>query len=336
MMQGQMVSPMQTTPMMDAGYPQQDFSTPTGCQQQSFSKFGEEKHQDCDGGADLSRLLKNIKLPPQEPQDEPTGPNPGLLKGRSLIPPSPHMQQVAQMDRLRPGQIGPRQAEQRSPLAQDSSTRWHQQRGYRQQQQQQQTRWNMRSPQGVAQQEWNTVTATPNNNNRMMNQSAEASVSNRSPVAEADWTTVMLRNVPNKYTTDMLKETLDAEGFAKAFDFLYLPMDFRNHVNIGYAFINSIRPETARQFMSRMQGFERWMLQSRKVGEVSWSHPHQGLAEHIERYRNSPVMHPSMPSDYKPRLYVNGNEVPFPIPTKHVKPPKLRPARGQDESEMGQ
>ena len=28
-----------------------------------------------------------------------------------------------------------------------------------------------------------------------------------------------------------------------------------------------------------------------KVCRVTWSGPHQGLAAHVERYRNSPVMH---------------------------------------------
>ena len=33
------------------------------------------------------------------------------------------------------------------------------------------------------------------------------------------------------------------------------------------------------------------LLEPREVCRVSWSGPHQGLAAHVERYRNSPVMH---------------------------------------------
>ena len=33
---------------------------------------------------------------------------------------------------------------------------------------------------------------------------------------------------------------------------------------------------------------------------MNWSHPYQGLDAHIERYRNSPVMHEDVPDEYKP------------------------------------
>ncbi len=64
----------------------------------------------------------------------------------------------------------------------------------------------------------------------------------------------------------------------------------------------------------------------RKVAETTWAHPHQGLRENVQRYRNSPVMHESMPEAFKPLLLVNGREVPFPPPTRPIKPPKARPA----------
>merc|ERR1719362_1494224 len=50
-------------------------------------------------------------------------------------------------------------------------------------------------------------------------------------------TTVMLRNIPNKYTRDMLIKRLNM-SFEGQFDFLYLPIDFRNKCNVGYCFIN--------------------------------------------------------------------------------------------------
>merc|ERR550514_646219 len=139
-------------------------------------------------------------------------------------------------------------------------------------------------------------------------------------------TTVMLRNLPNGYTSEMLKELLDRLGFAAEYDFLYLPIDFRNYVNIGYAFVNMRDPAAARRLRERIDGFSGWTIESPKVCEVSWSHPQQGLAKHIERYRNSPVMHESMPMEYKPRLFRDGREVPSPPPTKPIKPVKLRKA----------
>jgi len=140
-------------------------------------------------------------------------------------------------------------------------------------------------------------------------------------------TTIMLRNIPNRYTQSSLLKLLDAHGFASQYDFLYLPMDFRNGVNLGYAFANFTRHHDALRVIEAFQGFTGWFYESSKVCEVSWSHPHQGLEEHIERYRNSPVMHQCMPDEYKPMIFSRGARIQFPPPTKAIKAPKLRPAR---------
>lgn len=51
-------------------------------------------------------------------------------------------------------------------------------------------------------------------------------------------TTLMIRNIPNKYTQKILMQTIDAQGFYGKYDFFYLPIDFKNRCNVGYAFIN--------------------------------------------------------------------------------------------------
>ncbi|CAE7621292.1 ML3, partial [Symbiodinium sp. CCMP2456] len=55
-------------------------------------------------------------------------------------------------------------------------------------------------------------------------------------------TTVMLRNLPNNYTRDMLLELIDSMGFRGQYDFLYLPIDFQTHACLGYAFVNLVDP----------------------------------------------------------------------------------------------
>lgn len=140
-------------------------------------------------------------------------------------------------------------------------------------------------------------------------------------------TTVMLRNIPNRYTQGMLMSLLDDQGFHGQYDFVYLPMDFRNGINLGYAFVNLLNHPHAMIFMQCFQGFSGWFFDSAKVCEISWAHPHQGLAEHVDRYRNSPVMHHSMPDEYRPMVFKDGVRVSFPAPTKAIRAPKLRPIR---------
>jgi len=135
-------------------------------------------------------------------------------------------------------------------------------------------------------------------------------------------TTVMLRNLPNNYTRAMVLELLDRRGFRGKYDFLYFPIDFRTHSALGYAFVNLVSPEAAQALHDSLDGFSQWALPSCKVCTAGWSHPHQGLEAHFGRYRNSPLMHDCVPDEYRPVLFLNGIRVPFPPPTKRVKPPR--------------
>lgn len=143
-------------------------------------------------------------------------------------------------------------------------------------------------------------------------------------------TTVMFRNIPDQYTSGSLLALLDEHNFQTLYNFVYLPMDFGKGVNLGYAFVNLVNHEESRRFMRTFDGFTGWRYGGKQVseaGEVSWAHPHQGWEEHVERYRNSPVMHPSMPDEYKPMIFQDGARVTFLPPNKVIKAPKLRLGR---------
>lgn len=142
-----------------------------------------------------------------------------------------------------------------------------------------------------------------------------------------DWTTVMLQNVPNNYTRDMVLELLDAEGFQGLYCFLYLPLDFRSGYGFGYAFVDFNSPEDAHNFREAFRGFSRWSIPSRKIADVTWRQPTQGLQMNIDRYRNNPVMHPAVPDQFKPVLFEGGVRAAFPAPTRRlVVPPGLAEA----------
>lgn len=136
-------------------------------------------------------------------------------------------------------------------------------------------------------------------------------------------TTAMLRNIPNDYTRCMLTSLLDSEGFAGLYNFLYLPIDFIRGAGIGYAFVNMVSNVEADRFLEHFSGFSSWCIPSRKIADVSWSNPNQGLSVHIERYRNSTVMHHGVPDEYKPLILLDGCRVPFPAPTRAIRPPQM-------------
>lgn len=137
-------------------------------------------------------------------------------------------------------------------------------------------------------------------------------------------TTVMLRNLPNNYNRAMVLAMLNEAGFEGCYDFLYLPIDFNSHACLGYSFVNLTDPSYAQPFWDKFDGFSQWILPSRKVCRVSWSGPHQGYDAHVARYRNSPVMHASVPDEYKPVLFSGGVRIVFPPPTKVPRAPRVR------------
>eukprot|EP00445_Apocalathium_hangoei_P075184 CAMPEP_0204149182 /NCGR_PEP_ID=MMETSP0361-20130328/24186_1 /ASSEMBLY_ACC=CAM_ASM_000343 /TAXON_ID=268821 /ORGANISM="Scrippsiella Hangoei, Strain SHTV-5" /LENGTH=153 /DNA_ID=CAMNT_0051103645 /DNA_START=13 /DNA_END=470 /DNA_ORIENTATION=- len=94
-------------------------------------------------------------------------------------------------------------------------------------------------------------------------------------------------------------------------------------------------PSDAQGVFDVLQGFQDWGMPTDKVCEVTWSDKLQGLPQHIERYRNSPLMHPNVPDEFKPVVYQEGLRVNFPPPTKALRPPRIR-RNSEDEEEEGE
>jgi len=120
---------------------------------------------------------------------------------------------------------------------------------------------------------------------------------------------------------------MDAHGFEGSYDLVYVPIDFSNRMGVGYAFVNLVTPEVTQRFVKVFNGFSAWSSASQKECEVSLSCELQGLAAHIDKYRDSPVLHESVPDIGKPALFSEGERVPFPSPTKAIKQPRLRASR---------
>lgn len=130
-------------------------------------------------------------------------------------------------------------------------------------------------------------------------------------------TTVMMRNIPHVLTRGEVLDILVAEGFVGAFDFFYMPIDFRTGSNAGFAFVNLTSAAGARQFRTHFHRFSRWGVRSAKLCNVSWARDdQQGLHANVRRYRNSPVMHRSVAEEHRPLLLVDGVPARFPRPTR--------------------
>lgn len=91
--------------------------------------------------------------------------------------------------------------------------------------------------------------------------------------------------------------------------------------------MNFTTEENATQFMEHFQGFSDWNTPSKKSCEVTLSNELQGFDAHVERYRSSPVMHESVPDEFKPVIFADGVRIEFPPPTKPIKQPRLRASR---------
>jgi hypothetical protein len=137
-------------------------------------------------------------------------------------------------------------------------------------------------------------------------------------------TTVILRNLPIEGDRETVMQLLDDEGFKGGYDFLHYPIDFNKEIGLGYAVVNMVSHDVALDVWKHFEGFNSWLSPSDNVCEVAWNTPHQGLTTHIERYRNSPLMHESVPETYRPILLENGIRKRFPAPTSNIRAPRIR------------
>jgi hypothetical protein len=100
-------------------------------------------------------------------------------------------------------------------------------------------------------------------------------------------TTIMIRNIPNRYSQRKLINELKGLGFDGAFDFVYAPLDSKTLVNVGYAFVNFKSPQWALRCVEvfREHRFKQ-QRRDKKFAAVSIAHV-QGLDENMRHYEKS-------------------------------------------------
>ncbi|KAL5207678.1 hypothetical protein ABZP36_032113 [Zizania latifolia] len=127
-------------------------------------------------------------------------------------------------------------------------------------------------------------------------------------------TTLMIKNIPNKYTSKMLLAAID-EFHKGTYDFFYLPIDFKNKCNVGYAFINMMSPVHIVSFYQAFNGKKWEKFNSEKVASLAYARI-QGRTALISHFQNSSLMNED--KRCRPILFHSngpeaGNQEPFPI-----------------------
>merc|ERR1719174_802352 len=127
--------------------------------------------------------------------------------------------------------------------------------------------------------------------------------------------TLMLRNLPNKINQPKLLSRL--QSYRNKIDFLYLPTDFENKCNLGYAFINFVDGAAAARFKAEFN--------DKKLPGCRRSH--KVLAVQPARVQSE---------EEKPMLFKDGVQIPFPMPDGPLPPVGPRyPREGEADALQG-
>ncbi|CAA0814110.1 terminal EAR1-like 1 [Striga hermonthica] len=138
--------------------------------------------------------------------------------------------------------------------------------------------------------------------------------------SDSDWcrdprTTVMIKNIPNKYSQKLLLNMLDNhcihcnEQIANdaeqdqplsSYDFVYLPIDFINKCNVGYGFVNMTSPQATMRLYKAFHHQNWEVFNSRKICQVTYARL-QGIEALREHFKNSKF--PGEAEEYMPVVF---------------------------------
>ena len=120
-------------------------------------------------------------------------------------------------------------------------------------------------------------------------------------------TTLMIKNIPNKYTISSFLEEINI-NFKYTYDIFYLPIDYVNKCNLGFAFINFVEPFHIILFYELYRGKKWKKFNSEKICELLYA-KFQGKKELISHFEKGKVL--TMVSEEKRPLIL---PTPNPLP----------------------
>jgi hypothetical protein len=101
-------------------------------------------------------------------------------------------------------------------------------------------------------------------------------------------TTLMIKNIPNKYTLSSFLDEIN-EYFKNTYDIFYLPIDYINKCNLGFAFINFVEPFHIILFYELYRGKKWKKFNSDKICELLFA-KFQGRKELIAHFEKGKVL----------------------------------------------
>ena len=118
-------------------------------------------------------------------------------------------------------------------------------------------------------------------------------------------TTLIIRNIPNKYTISLLLNEFKNK-FNYKFDVLFLPQDYYNNSNLGYGFINFINYKHLIHFYDEYQGKKWPTFNSNKICQLAYS-KYQGKSELMKYIHKklSITCHFNNDENLKKSFYIN-------------------------------
>ena len=136
-------------------------------------------------------------------------------------------------------------------------------------------------------------------------------------------TTLIIRNIPNRYTISLLLQELN-QNYYRKYDVVYLPQDYINNSNLGFGFINFVEHMYLIMFYEEFTGKKWNCFNSNKRCQLAYS-KYQGKNELIKYIHKKLGInnHYNNDENLKKSFFINnGDKYPKPsieIPVKYYK-----------------
>lgn len=112
-------------------------------------------------------------------------------------------------------------------------------------------------------------------------------------------TTLMIRNVPSRFTQQTMLSHISERFSLDAIDFFYLPVDFRTGKSLGYCFVNFVSGSALEAFLEAFQGLK---LSATSAKTLSIDRAKvQGLDRNCNLFKTSSVMVVA-PLEFRPMI----------------------------------